>query len=258
MIRLRRTALAVLVIVFPVNASAADEAHSNSFNAKGVKIHYLVAGAGEPVVLIHGLHSSAELNWKLTGVVAELAKDHRVIALDMPGHGRSDKPDDDGAYGIQLVDDVALLLDHLKIDKAHIVGYSLGGMVALKFLAKHPDRALSGTIGGMGWLREGSRLQGIWDMMPAKGRRLPPAFMRGVGKLALTEVELRRIKLPVEILVGERDPVKQMYVVPLERVRKDWRVVEVKDAGHITCVTKTEFREGIGEWVRAQSKKPDK
>jgi pimeloyl-ACP methyl ester carboxylesterase len=254
--RFRRLALIIAVLTLlarPDAILAAEETRLGSFEARGVKIHYVVQGKGEPVVLIHGLHSSADINWKLTGVVAELAKDHRVIAFDLPGHGRSDRPENDEAYGLQIVEDVVLLLDHLKIDKAHVVGYSLGGMVALKFLAKHPDRSLSGTIGGMGWLREGSPLQRFWEAIPApEGRRTPAAFIRGVGKLAMTRAELKSIKVPVEILIGDHDPVKPMYVVPLQLVRKDWPIVEIKDAGHINCIIKKQFREGIAAWVRKQ------
>src|SRR5437867_1409020 len=112
---------------------------SQTFDAKGVKIHYLLAGAGEPVVLIHGLDSSAEINWNLPGIIKDLARDHQVIALDLPGHGRSDKPQKEEAYGLQVVEDVVLLLDHLAIRKAHLVGYSMGGMVMAKFIARHPD-----------------------------------------------------------------------------------------------------------------------
>jgi len=226
-----------------------------SFDAKGVKIHFLVEGKGEPVVLIHGLHSSAEINWRMTGVVAELAKDHQVIAFDIPGHGQSDRPENEDAYGLQVVEDVVLLLDHLKIDRAHLVGYSVGGMVALKFLARHPGRSLSGTIGGMGWLREGSPIQAFWDRMPApEGRPTPPAFIRSVAKLAMTAEELKKIRVPVEILIGDRDPVKRMYVVPLQHVRNDWPVVDIKDAGHINCIIKKQFRQEIGAWVRKQKK----
>jgi pimeloyl-ACP methyl ester carboxylesterase len=129
---------------------AADGPASQTFEANGVKIHYLVQGEGEPVLLIHGLSSSAEINWKMTGVMSDLARDHQVIALDVPGHGRSDKPDKEEAYGLQIVEDCVLLLDHLQVKKAHVVGYSLGGMVAVKLMAKHPDRVLSGTVGGDG------------------------------------------------------------------------------------------------------------
>jgi pimeloyl-ACP methyl ester carboxylesterase len=131
---------------------------SERFDSGGVQIHFLLAGQGEPVVLIHGLNASAEVNWNLPGVVAELAKDHQVIALDLRGHGRSNKPHGDDAYGPVVVEDVVYLLDHLQIKKAHIVGYSLGGMVAMKFMVTHPERVISGTLGGMGWLREGSGL----------------------------------------------------------------------------------------------------
>ena len=233
--------------------ATAGPSKSNDFDANGVKIHFLVEGQGPPVILIHGLYSSAEINWKLTGVIKELAKDHQVIALDMPGHGRSDKPENDEAYGTQIVDDVVGLLDHLKIKKAHIVGYSLGGMVAMKFLADHPDRALSGTIGGMGWFRAGSPLQGFWVRLPGReGSRTPSAFLRNVGKLAISEAELKKIEVPAKVIVGDRDPCRRLYVAPLRRVRKDWPVVEIRDAGHIDCIVKKQFRDEIADWIRSQ------
>ena len=80
-----------------------------------------------------------------------------MIALDLPGHGGSDKPEKPEAYGPQMAEDVVLLMDHLKIKKAHIVGYSLGGMITVKLLTLHPDRVLSATVGGMGWVQDGGR-----------------------------------------------------------------------------------------------------
>jgi pimeloyl-ACP methyl ester carboxylesterase len=199
--------------------------------------------------------SSADINWKLTGVVRDLAKDHRVIAFDLPGHGRSDKPAREEAYGLQMAEDVVLLLDHLKVKKAHVVGYSLGGMVAVKLTARHPDRVASCLVGGMGWFREGSGLQRLWGRMPAReGAGPPPEFTRTVAQLAVTEQELKGIKVPVEVLVGDRDPVKQLYVAPLQRVRKDWPVVLVEDAGHFDCIVKQQFRDEIGRWVRKHSR----
>ena len=154
--------------------SGATPSSSDSFLANGVRIHYAVEGNGEPVILIHGLGSSALINWQMTGVVGLLSKNYRVIALDLPGHGQSDKPNDDKAYGLQMVEDVAALMDHLAIRKAHIVGYSMGGMIAVKFLARHQDRVLSGVIGGMGWLREGSALQNVcseWEAVSEEASR---------------------------------------------------------------------------------------
>src|SRR5690349_9337528 len=96
--------------------------HGEEFNSDGVKIHYTVQGKGEPVILIHGLYSSAKLNWEAPGTSALLAEHFQVIALDCRGHGQSDKPTAEGSYGTNMVGDVVRLMDHLKISKARVVG----------------------------------------------------------------------------------------------------------------------------------------
>jgi len=115
------------------------------FDSDGVKIRYIDVGPrdGEPVVLVPGGAQSIEDAWVATGVMNALDDDYRVIGLDCRGLGRSDKPHDPQAYGNAMVDDVIGLLDHLAIDKAHIVGYSLGGRVVGKLVADHPDRVIS-------------------------------------------------------------------------------------------------------------------
>jgi pimeloyl-ACP methyl ester carboxylesterase len=247
----RRLALAVLAIAWQTCPVArAAEPVAGDFDSGGVTIHYVEAGRGQPVVLVHGLHASAAANWIRPGVFEELAKDHRVIALDLRGHGKSGKPADEKAYGVELVEDVVRLLDHLKIDKAHVVGYSLGGMITVKLLTKHPERVLSATVGGMGWLREGSRLQEFWEKREApEGRRTPEELIRSIGDLAVTRDELAKIKVPVEIVVGDRDPVKRLYIAPLRLVRPDWPIVEIPDAGHINRILRPEFREAIREGI---------
>jgi pimeloyl-ACP methyl ester carboxylesterase len=224
----------------PSTSIAAPE--SQFFDAKGVKIHFLVEGTGEPVVLLHGLDSSARINWQMPGTIDALARDHQVIAVDFPGCGESDKPADPAAYGAQWIDDVILLLDHLNIRKAHIVGYSMGGMVALKLIAEHPERVISGTLGGAGWLREDSILQKIWTHMRSTGAR-------SISELALTADQLKAIRIPVEILVGDRDPMKKLYVEPLESVRSDWPVIEIEGAGHLNCIVKKQFIDELERWL---------
>ena len=221
-----------------------------TFDSRSVKIHYVVQGKGQPVVLIHGLYSSAFINWQIPGTMDLLSKNYQVIALDLPGHGQSDKPQDNAAYGLELVEDIVRLLDHLGIKKAHVVGYSMGGMIAARFLASHQDRALSGVLGGMGWLREGSGLQKNWErMFPRQGGSTPPACARSLGRLALTRDELAGIHVPVVVLVGARDPVKNLYVAPLQQIRTDWPVIEIKDAGHLNCILKPQFKQGIQTWL---------
>jgi len=126
-------------------------------------------------------------------------------------------------------------------------------MVTVKLLATHPDRVASAVVGGMGWFQDGSALQKVWDVIPAKGVITPPAFVRSVGKLAVTEDELKKIDVPTEVIVGDKDPIKKLFVVPLEGVRKEWPVVEIRDAGHLTCPFKDQFREAIEAWLKKQT-----
>jgi pimeloyl-ACP methyl ester carboxylesterase len=241
----------------PSGRGAEDKSAGQTFDSKGVKIWYASQGKGEPVVLIHGWLSSGAMNWDLPGTTSLLAKDHQVITMDVRGHGKSDKPKKEDAYGPELVEDVVRLLDHLKIEKAHIVGYSMGGIIAGNFIVKHPDRVLSGTLGGMGWVKKGAL--GEWGFAQI-GKNDPNADAlaicgRSLGKLALTEDEIKSIKLPVMVLVGDKDDlIKRLYLEPLKSVRKDWPVTEIKDANHISCVMKKQFKEEIADWLKKNSK----
>jgi len=145
----------LLKILFSITLFAASRIQTatttaHEFDSGGVKLHYASAGAGEPIVLIHGWQSDSTMwgrdakgNTKLTA-----PEGFRAIALDCRGHGKSGKPHDVKAYGSEMVKDVARLLDHLKIEKAHIVGYSMGAFIAGKFAAMYPKRVFSIVYGG--------------------------------------------------------------------------------------------------------------
>jgi pimeloyl-ACP methyl ester carboxylesterase len=97
---------------------------------------------------LHGFTGNYETYWAR---VTETLRPHfQVIGVDARGHGKSGKPDDPDAYGVQMVKDVANLMDHLGIEKAHVAGYSMGGYVALKMASIYPDRLLSAVSGGQG------------------------------------------------------------------------------------------------------------
>lgn len=139
------TAFVVCCLV-PGPAPAADDV----FDSNGVKIRYVTEGKGEPVVLIHGWMADSSMwggdasgNTKLKGVDG-----FQLIALDCRGHGKSDKPHDPGKYGPEMAADVVRLLDHLKIQKAHLIGYSSGSFIAGKVAAINPERVLSVVYGG--------------------------------------------------------------------------------------------------------------
>src|SRR5262245_46298554 len=95
-----------LVTTGPVLAADPPKAKSAAFDSAAVKIAYSEAGEGAPVILIHGLYSSAEMNWVLPGIFKQLAEHYHVIALDRRGHGKSDKPTEEDAYGQPMVADV--------------------------------------------------------------------------------------------------------------------------------------------------------
>ena len=114
----------------------------------GIKIHYLTHGdSGSWVVLIHGYTDNAQRMWFNTGIAPEVAKRHRVVAIDNRNHGQSDKPVPGGTGRAQ---DVVELMDHLKIDRAHIHGYSMGGGLVGQLLAMIPNRFITAGFGGSG------------------------------------------------------------------------------------------------------------
>jgi pimeloyl-ACP methyl ester carboxylesterase len=120
---------------------------------KKCHISYLEAGTGEPVVCIHGLGGT---KGSFLPTVASLADAYRVIALDLPGFGDSDKPIGapyDAAY---FAEATTAFMDELGIDQAHIVGNSMGGRVALELGFEHPNRTekLALLAPSLAWLRE--------------------------------------------------------------------------------------------------------
>jgi pimeloyl-ACP methyl ester carboxylesterase len=125
-------------------SSANPQTEDQFFSSNGVKIRYIVVGKGEPVILVHGFAGNLDV-WR--SLIADLSKDHEAIALDCRGHGKSDKPHEPEQYGIEMVNDITRLMDHLQIRKAHVIGYSMGGGIVMKMLVEHPDRFLTAVIG---------------------------------------------------------------------------------------------------------------
>jgi pimeloyl-ACP methyl ester carboxylesterase len=148
-----------------------------TFDSKGVKIRYVTEGTGDPIVLIHGWMSDATMWGKdpAGNPKPTPPPGFQVIAMDCRGHGQSDKPHEKEAYGAEMAEDLARLLDHLKIKKAHIIGYSMGTFIAAKFAATHPDRVESLIYGGQAPLltgEAGSREIEVFAKAVADGKGL--------------------------------------------------------------------------------------
>ncbi|WP_456368687.1 alpha/beta fold hydrolase [Geoglobus sp.] len=108
------------------------------FDSAGLKLRYLDMGEGEPLILVHGLGGCIEA-W--TAQLEDFSEEFRVIALDLRGFGMSDAPEKVSIEG--FADDVRNLMDHLEIEKASILGHSMGGLVCMEFYRKYPERVKS-------------------------------------------------------------------------------------------------------------------
>jgi pimeloyl-ACP methyl ester carboxylesterase len=241
------------------------------FDSHGVRIRYVVAGTGEPVILIHGFSASAEM-W--TELETDLTRDYRVIALDCRGHGKSGKPHDPKAYGIEMVNDVTRLMDHLGLRRAHIVGYSMGGSIALKMLLVHPERFLTAVSGGSDGFRATDvdetpgliqNLQSGMSLSEAMIASAPPNFPKptpaqremmkqmDVGQdpkalaaqrlgnpgLYVTDEELARVAVPTLILNGERD--RPDHYTAAAKKFPNLAFATVPGAGHGDAASTPEF-----------------
>jgi pimeloyl-ACP methyl ester carboxylesterase len=109
----------------------------------GVQIAYELRGAGTPIVMIHGAQGDQTM---FTRMASDFASSYRVMTFDQRGSGLSEKPDT--PYSIaMLADDTAALMDHLAIASAHIIGVSMGGMIAQEFALRHPRKVRSLVLG---------------------------------------------------------------------------------------------------------------
>lgn len=266
---MHRFVTAVLLCV--ATSARAQPLSDKFFNSNGVNIRYVDQGVGEPVLLIHGYTASIESNWVAPGVFQNLAKDHRVIAFDLRGHGKSDKPHDPTAYAGETVADAVRLLDHLGIRQAHFVGYSLGATIVAKLVTTHPDRFLTATLGGgagyRNWRPEydvnakkfAAELESdvpfrglVVAMTPAdepkrseediRARSAALAAQNDVKALAAfqrggsreqnsTDAEVAAIKVPVLGVIGRLDAVRSM--TQLQTLLPSMKLVIVEGATHV-------------------------
>ncbi|MEA3364722.1 MAG: alpha/beta hydrolase [Candidatus Hydrogenedentes bacterium] len=263
------------------------ETEGRYFDSHGVRLHYLEEGEGSPVILLHGFGTNAASNWIVTRVFSRLAENHRVVALDLRGHGRSGKPHDPNQYGMEMVRDIPRLMDHLGIAQAHIVGYSLGGFLALKFAAGYPHRTLSVVPCASGWPESAEKdlaflkklgvvLDEEANLILLLERLQPPdeghsearlltvnfamsslndltalgALLESADDLMITREEVQHIRVPVLAIVGERDPFKK-FAEDMKNALSGTELVVLEDGDHFTTITKPEFTATLEAFLQA-------
>ncbi|MGC8844477.1 MAG: alpha/beta fold hydrolase [Candidatus Hydrogenedens sp.] len=252
---------------------------------QGISLHYVEKGEGQPVILIHGILANADINWRFPGIINRLSKNFYVIAFDLRGHGKSDKPQGKEMYGIQLVNDVCKIMDHLNIEKAHVVGYSLGGFIALKLVTCYPERIYSVTIAGAGWEKSTpenlDRLEKIYTAM-RNNNDCTPLFelvgmrKRGVERISVAignwyfrrtndldiiadllestpdlevkEEDLKNCNVPILLIGGTADPMCKT-IPELNDALPNSQVVWINKGTHLTTLFKKEFVKSIENFL---------
>lgn len=251
----KRSFVVVAAVLASATAWAAEPEHGFVEAPDGVKIHYLTLGEGIPVVLIHGYTGTAEGNWFSNGVARALAETNRVVAIDVRGHGQSDKPKDPDRYGPWIWQDIILVMNHLGIEKAHVHGYSMGGYITTQLLAHYPNRIITASYGGSGIPEVDPEWQGKvpadkegTDPKEAEAREeLVASPMRDDAALAAVRqnapwagpearyIDLTKVDVPVLAINGEFDrPNAKTH--RMARELKDFESVILPGKSHLTAI----------------------
>ncbi len=230
------------------------EAVDRFFDSGGMTIRYRTQGSGVPLVLIHGFSRSIEAPWVNYGILDLPWAGYQLIALDCRGHGQSSKSHDAALYGRHMVDDIVRLLDHLHLQRAHLLGHSMGAEIALRTAVDYPERVSSAILAGSGWsddsvyalfaplgesLEQGRGFAPLLEWITPAGQPGPSAeeidqlnaiLLPGndvlalaaicrnyteQGDLRVTEAELRATRVPMLGVAGEHDGERPM----LERMQ---------------------------------------
>jgi len=254
-------------------------------HVNGIDIYYEVAGEGEPLLLIHG-HGSSSRDWEYQ--VNYFAKDYRVFTMDVRGCGKSSKPP--GPYSLHLfAEDIAALLEELDVGAAHVVGISMGGMVAFELVLGFPQLVKSMVVVNgypemrvetwkerlmvirrflmfdlLGMRKTGELLSKILFIKPEQDelRKLfvqrwaendKRAYRESLKALFNWDVETRlgEIQCPVLVVASDED------YLPLDEKRaytakmSNAKLVVIEDARHAVTVEKPEeFNAIVGEFLK--------
>jgi pimeloyl-ACP methyl ester carboxylesterase len=245
-----------------------------SFTNGAVEIAYLDEGEGEPIVLIHGFASTKETNWVQPGWIATLrGVGRRVIALDNRGHGASSKLYDPAAYhSATMAEDVRALLDHLTIDRADVMGYSMGARITAFFAVKHSARVRSAIFGGLGIrlvegiglpesIAEALEAPSLDDVQDPTGHmfrsfaqqtgsdlRALAACIRG-SRQTMSRAEVAGIRVPVLVAVGTKDQIAGNSH-ELAALVPGARALDIPGRDHMLAVGDKVYKAGVIDFLQ--------
>lgn len=247
-----------------------------SFDSDGVRIAYMDEGEGDSVLLIHGFASNVTANWIDPQWVRTLTKaGRRVIAYDNRGHGQSDKFYEPDRYGApEMAEDARRLLDHLGIERADVLGYSMGARIAAFLTFAHPERVRSVIFGGLGihMVRgmvgsgplakalEAPRLEDVTNDTARSFRlfaeqtksdlKALAACMRGPREKVPPE-KLGGISVPVLVAVGSKDVIGGSGAALAELI-PGAQFLEITGRDHMKAVGDSKFKQGVLDFLASR------
>ncbi len=248
-----------------------------SFRHGDVEIAYLDEGEGDPIVLVHGFASSKNVNWAYPGWISELKRlGRRAIAFDNRGHGESTKLYDSAQYEIAVMaSDIVALMDHLALDRADVMGYSLGGRMTANLALTQPQRLRSIILGGIGMAMitgggpgenvaaalEAASLDDVTDPVgrtfrafadqTRSDRRALAACLRGSRRL-MTREEAAAIAVPTLIAVGTTDEIAGSAQA-LGDIIPGSQVLDIAGRDHMRAVGDKVYKAGVAEFLSARA-----
>jgi pimeloyl-ACP methyl ester carboxylesterase len=217
---------------------ASTEASTGYAPVNGLNMYYEVHGSGRPLLLLHGAYMTADTMGPL---LPGLAQTHQVIAPEMQGHGHTADIDRPLTYE-QMADDTAALLRQLEIESADVVGYSMGGGIALQLAIRHPALVRKLVLASAGYSHDSMHPEAL-EMFPSitpelfAGSPIEEAYLRTapnpgdfpklVEKLtrldttpfSWPEEEIRAIAAPTLVVLGDSDGVRLEHAVQLFKLR---------------------------------------
>src|SRR5687768_3507032 len=267
-LNMKITALVLTMLLSSV-VSAQQKPTTGYAPVNGLKMYYEIHGSGEPVVLLHGAFMAIADDWSVW--ISELSKTRKVIAVDMQGHGRTADIKRDITYE-NLADDVDALLDHLKIQKADILGYSLGGGTAMQVAIRHPEKvrkvvSISAVIRRDGWVKEANDFWPNFTLEMMKGtpaeterKKLNPEpdsfpdFFNHIKAAALRPYDFgadkfKAAKAPMFFIHGDADGVRLDHIAEMYRLKggdlhgdmrphPESRLAILPDTTHVTLMNR--------------------
>ena len=238
---MKRILLAVLILSTLTIGQAQEKIKplkSGYAPVNGLQLYYEVYGEGKPIVLIHGSYMNIPLNW--SHIIPLLAQDRKVVVAEMQGHGRTKDIGRKFSYE-NMADDVSGLLKHLKMEKADILGYSMGGGVAFQMAVRHPEQLrrlviLSGTYAHDGWWPDVEAMYPTFNADMFKGTPIEeqylsygndakdfPDFVKKVISIDLEPYDwsegVKNIKAPIFMAIGDADGVRYEHALDLFRAK---------------------------------------